>query len=225
MAALIVLGQSFVACGTGLGVGPGGDGQVAPDSGPDGGLCGVGDEPHRAARGLRAGALAGITALLVHSAFDFNLRIPSNALLFGLLVAMALRPGAHGGESASGAPVRRAWLRGPLPLLLMTAIALVLGLANPWVPRRFDTASLLRATASPATALRWRSLESGVSEHLGRRPADAEAWVALAWLRAPVSPAEAAALASWGVHLDPEHVALRRAAERVAGAQIQPRRP
>jgi O-antigen ligase len=45
------------------------------------GLRGVRDEPHRAARGLRAGALAGVAALLVHSAFDFNLRISLNALL------------------------------------------------------------------------------------------------------------------------------------------------
>ena len=44
MAALIVLGKSFVACQTGLGIGPGGDGQVGPDAGPDAGLCGVGDD-------------------------------------------------------------------------------------------------------------------------------------------------------------------------------------
>jgi O-antigen ligase len=189
------------------------------------GRRGLRDEPHRAARGLRAGALGGVTALLVHNAFDFNLRIPSNALLFGLLLAMVLGPATHGGESASGAPLRRAWLRAPLPLLLMTAIALVLGLTNPWVPRRLDATPLVRAAASPATALRWRSLEGAVVEHLRRRPADAPAWVTLAWLRAPASPAEAAALASWGVLLDPEHAALHRAAERVAGAQIQPRRP
>jgi hypothetical protein len=190
-----------------------------------GGLHGVRDEPHRAARGLRAGALAGVTALLVHSAFDFNLRIPSNALLFALLIAMLLGPRPQSGETAGGAPARRPWLRASLPLLLMTALALVLGLTNPWVPRRFDATALSRAAVSPETALRRRSLEADVVEHLRRRPADASAWVALAWLRAAASPAEAAALASWAVHLDPEHAALRRAAERATGAQIQPRRP
>ena len=86
--------------------------------GPRPGLRSVRDEPHRAARGIRAGALAGVAALLVHSAFDFNLRIPSNALLFGLLVAIVLRPGPRGDRGprcgaaailAAGAP------RGPPP--------------------------------------------------------------------------------------------------------------
>ena len=41
-------------------------------------------------RGLGLGAAAGAIALLVHSVFDFNLRIPSNALLFAFLCALAL---------------------------------------------------------------------------------------------------------------------------------------
>lgn len=40
------------------------------------------------AAGLALGAGAGLFALLVHSAFDFNLQIPSNALLFVFLAAM-----------------------------------------------------------------------------------------------------------------------------------------
>jgi O-antigen ligase len=190
-----------------------------------GGLHSVRDEPHRAAQGIRAGALAGVAALLVHSAFDFNLRIPSNALLFVLLVAIVLRPGPQVDEPP-GAEPRRSWPRGHLlVLLVLVTTSLALGVSNPWWSRRFGTASLARATHSPAAALRAQSLEHEAREHLRRRPADATAWVALAWLRAPSSASEAAALASWAVHLDPEHVALRRAAERVAGAQIQPRRP
>jgi hypothetical protein len=188
------------------------------------GLRSVRDEPHRAAQGIRAGALAGVAALLVHSAFDFNLRIPSNALLFGLLVAIVLRPAARVDETL-GAEPRRSWRWGHLALLLLVTTALTLGVSNPWSPRRFGTAPLARAAHWPAAALRARSLEREAREHLRQRPADATAWVALAWLRAPSSASEAAALASWAVHLDPEHVALRRAAERVAGAQIQPRRP
>jgi hypothetical protein len=189
------------------------------------GLRSVHDEPHRTARGLRAGALAGVTALLIHSAFDFNLRIPSNALLFCLLVAMVLQPAARMAKDSDEAETRRNWLPGPRMLLLLVAITLALALSNPWVPRRFDAAPLARAMASPATALRRQVLESDVRAHLSRRPADGPAWILLAWLRGPGSPAEATALAAWGVGLDPEHVALRRAAESVAGVQIQPRRP
>ena len=39
--------------------------------------------------GLALGSGGGIFAMLVHSMFDFNLQIPSNALLFLLLVAVA----------------------------------------------------------------------------------------------------------------------------------------
>lgn len=43
----------------------------------------------RLLRGLALGSGAGIFALLVHSLFDFNLQIPSNALMFLLLTAVA----------------------------------------------------------------------------------------------------------------------------------------
>jgi hypothetical protein len=38
---------------------------------------------------MALGSGGGIFAMLVHSMFDFNLQIPSNALLFLLLVAVA----------------------------------------------------------------------------------------------------------------------------------------
>jgi hypothetical protein len=60
--------------------------------------------------------------------------------------------------------------------------------------------------------LRWRAIESDVVSQLRRRPADAVAWVTLAWLRRPSSPAEARGLARWGAALDPTREALRRAA-------------
>jgi hypothetical protein len=181
-------------------------------------------EPHRLARGLAAGALGGLVALLVHSAFDFNLRIPSNALLFGLLFAIALPPDARvaetGAEENAGA-FRVRTLVVPSFILAVTA---ALGFFASWAPRRLDAARLVRRPAS-ADALRTRALGGDATEQLRRRPADAQAWIVLAWLRAPASPPEAGELASWGVGLDPEHVALRRAAETVSGAQIQPRRP
>jgi O-antigen ligase len=44
--------------------------------------------------GLALGSGAGMFAMLVHSLFDFNLQVPSNALLFLLLTAMATHVGA-----------------------------------------------------------------------------------------------------------------------------------
>jgi O-antigen ligase len=45
-------------------------------------------------RALGLGSAAGVFALLVHSLFDFNLQIPSNALLFLLLAAIVSRASA-----------------------------------------------------------------------------------------------------------------------------------
>jgi hypothetical protein len=42
-------------------------------------------------RGLGLGLLAGLAALLIHSASDFNLHIPANAILFVLLLALGFR--------------------------------------------------------------------------------------------------------------------------------------
>ena len=46
-------------------------------------------------RALGVGSAAGIFALLVHSIFDFNLQIPSNALLFLVLSAIVMRVSAE----------------------------------------------------------------------------------------------------------------------------------
>jgi len=53
------------------------------------------DEDSRLIRGVTLGTLTGITAILVHSSIDFNLRIPANALLFTVLVALAVMPSPH----------------------------------------------------------------------------------------------------------------------------------
>jgi O-antigen ligase len=42
-------------------------------------------------RGIGLGLLAGLVAMLVHSAFDFNLHLLANAILFVLLLALACR--------------------------------------------------------------------------------------------------------------------------------------
>jgi hypothetical protein len=48
--------------------------------------------PSRLVRGSTLGAVAGITAILVHSFGDFNLNIPANAILFTVLAALAAAP-------------------------------------------------------------------------------------------------------------------------------------
>ena len=44
--------------------------------------------PSRLVRGTALGALAGITAIVVHSFFDFNLHIPANIIVFTVLVGI-----------------------------------------------------------------------------------------------------------------------------------------
>jgi O-antigen ligase len=55
-------------------------------------------------RALRAGAIVAVAGLLLHSFFDFNLHIPSNALLFLVQAFVAtsapIRSDAHGGRTA-----------------------------------------------------------------------------------------------------------------------------
>jgi len=48
--------------------------------------------PSRLVRGTTLGAVAGITAILVHSFGDFNLQMPANAILFTVLAALAAGP-------------------------------------------------------------------------------------------------------------------------------------
>ena len=60
------------------------------------------------AAGLALGGGGGLFALLVHSAFDFNLQIPSNALLFVFLSAIVSRIAATVNEHKSAGPAARA---------------------------------------------------------------------------------------------------------------------
>jgi len=50
------------------------------------------NNPSRLVRGITLGAMSGITAILVHSIFDFNLHIPANAILFTVLAALVASP-------------------------------------------------------------------------------------------------------------------------------------
>jgi O-antigen ligase len=55
--------------------------------------------------GLALGSGAGIFAMLVHSLFDFNLQLPSNALLFLLLSAVAVHVGTAAGDTEGSTPM------------------------------------------------------------------------------------------------------------------------
>jgi hypothetical protein len=55
--------------------------------------------PSRLVRGTTLGALSGIAAILVHSISDFNLHIPSNAILFTILGALVAAPVPVGSKS------------------------------------------------------------------------------------------------------------------------------
>ena len=172
-------------------------------------VCGlrvVRSEPRRLPRALATGALAGGLALTVHSAFDFNLHLPSNALVSTALVAVLLA------SAADGVPARplRVWAVGAV------SASLALALATPWAAARLHSGPLLRAASSPPTSLRRVALEEDVVARLGARPSDAAAWVALAWLRGPCSRSEAEALGGWAVRLDPTSQGVRDAASRLS---------
>jgi O-antigen ligase len=170
------------------------------------GVQGALSASQRLARGLAAGALGGIVALLFHSGFDFNIRIPSNALMAGGLVSVIL-----GASPATGTPRSKTAPRVVLALTLLAAFA------TPWSPVRFDSRQLTRADGLISSSLRRANLETEVASYMLRRPADPAPWLALAWLRHPASRDGAAKLAGWAVNLDPTSAPVRAAADRLGG--------
>jgi len=50
------------------------------------------NNPSRLVRGTTIGAMSGVTAILIHGIFDFNLYVPANALLFTVLAAIVVLP-------------------------------------------------------------------------------------------------------------------------------------
>jgi hypothetical protein len=156
-----------------------------------------GGEVSRLHAGVGAGAGAGVVALAIHGLVDFNLHVPSNAILFSLLLAIRM------GFDMQCEPTRCLRISAA-PLLL--CLVLVPGLATrAQAPPRPDLASL----QGRPDGMRSRLVESGLVRHLQRRPADAEAWVLLGWLRARAGElATGRALAAHGASLDPQRRAL-----------------
>jgi len=174
-------------------------------------LTGLKRQTDRLKRGLGLGAVAGAAALLVHSTFDFNLRIPSNALMFVFLCALALA--ASG--AAEPATARRLGLA-PGALALALALAALTPAARTQ-PLPDEASAFAVKGGRPVTPLRVEQATRAVTEQLRRRPAQAEAWLFLAWLRSAAgAPGEAAAMARHAASLDPQRAALVDAAGRIA---------
>lgn len=163
----------------------------------------------RLVSGLATGALAGLVALGVHSAVDFNLRIPSNALLAAFLAAVAAAPAGWRPLSARGA-----WALSALPVALLGALLLLP--AAPWLSAREKVRAAALAPAPEVQALRLERAERALAQTLRLRPAHAESWLLLAGIKAAQGQgAAAAALARHASALDPERADLRLAAEHL----------
>jgi O-antigen ligase len=162
----------------------------------------------RVLRGIVTGALAGVVALTVHGLVDFNLRVPSNALMFVALMVMAVEP--LGTITWQG---RSSWWL----IAALAAIAITYARATEaWPLLREAHASAVKAAQSDTRAgagLRVSMADRRVREYLGVRPADPEGWLLAAWVAAVSSrPADVAGLARHAIVLDPEQPGVREAA-------------
>jgi O-antigen ligase len=164
-----------------------------------------------ALRGLRAGAAGGLAVLLVHSLFDFNLRIPSNAVLAALLASMATAgapwrpaPGwaARAGAAGFALAALLAWPRTGVPVDPDAA----------WEAARGEARRAAGSVDPGARSLRLGRTEQALGVVLRQRPAHAEAWLLLAGARAERKDASVAELARHAERLDPERPELRRQA-------------
>jgi O-antigen ligase len=63
------------------------------------------DDPHRYRRAVTLGCIGSIVALLLHSAADFNLQIPANALIFAVILGIAYRVSCLDRRSEAGIKV------------------------------------------------------------------------------------------------------------------------
>jgi O-antigen ligase len=166
-------------------------------------------------RGLRAGALGGLVLLLVHSALDFNLRIPSNAALAALLASIVV--------AAAPSRVAATWTSrvaaaafAAAALCALPWTGLPLDPAAAWEQARAQARRAAASVAPPARRLHLERTEQALRAVLRQRPAHAEGWLLLAGARAERDDPSAAELAGHAVLLDPERPDLRRTAALLA---------
>jgi O-antigen ligase len=162
----------------------------------------------RLRRGISLGAASGLAALAAHGLVDFNLRIPSDGLLFAGLAAICL---------AAGPSCQVSRLRaGSLAAVGMAVLALVASSPAPGRSQALPSVRRLHAGAESGV-LRLQESMDEIERHLRRRPADAEGWVWLGWLRATRGRTrEGAILATYGASLDPQRRALRATVDRLS---------
>jgi O-antigen ligase len=159
-----------------------------------------------------ARALAGLVALLVHSAFDFNLRIPSNAILAAFLASVVaacapVRPAAAWASRAAAAAFALA------VLFALPRPAFPVDPSAPWEEARNEARLAAASRVPEARDLRLDRTERALLAILRWRPACAEAWLLLAGTRAERGDPSAPGLARHALGLDPERPDLRAAAE------------
>jgi len=189
------------------------------------------EAPDPLSKGRTIGALSAVVALTVHSLFDFNLRIPANALLFVTLLGLACGGGSHERSRASS----------PLAVLLLVLAAAAgwrahgaLVLARALEARDLQTrlarldATLERhpylAEARRERGLLWRELggagplrptrlrraRGDMEAAIRLRPYDAQAWADLAWVEAMSEDWPAARRhIDQAAALDPTHGGIR----------------
>jgi O-antigen ligase len=160
-------------------------------------------------RGIGTGAVAALAALAVHSAVDFNLRIPSNAALAALAAAAAA--GAAGVRSRALPRAAAVSLAAAAVGLLVAAVRLP---ETPWLAARAEVVGVGTSASADVRRLRLERAEAALSRLLRTRPAHAESWLMLAGVRAARGDAAAAAaLARHAAWLDPGRPGLVEAAQ------------
>jgi O-antigen ligase len=177
-------------------------------------LRGLALEGDRLPRALGMGAAAAAAALLVHSGFDFNLRITSNAVLFSALAAWILAAAPAGDR-----PPHELTPRGAQVLALGLAAVIAVALLTPLpVPvRALDAVREARASPTP---LRLAVAEATLTAHLGQRPGDAEAWLLLGWVRAARGDSTSGvALGRHAARLDPQRRSITAGAEALSASR------
>ena len=189
-------------------------------------LAGSGSRPRPARRGeprrrgwpaaSRPVPLAGLVALAVHSAFDFNLRIPSNALLCAALVAVCCSRCRRTCHVAAAASARDR-------SVVVSSRARARHALAPG-PRGLRSAASRRAERSDEPPARRPGSRPGRSP-----PAASGGCHGLAGSRLaapdPTSRPEASPLAAWAIRLDPTSRAVREAASRLVATRRTDRQP
>jgi O-antigen ligase len=176
---------------------------------------GIAEGPDRAVRGIGTGALAALAALAVHSAVDFDLRIPSNAALAALAAAVAA-----GAAGVRPRPLARAGALG----LAAGALVLLASAASlpdrPWLAARQEVVRAASSGAPAVRRLRLERAEAALVRLLERRPAQAESWLLLAGTRTALGDAASGtALARHAAWLDPERPGLAEAVDRLSSTR------